>query len=53
MGVVYRATDTRLGRPVALKVLPAQYAGDESFRTRLERESRIAASIDHPGVIPV
>ena len=53
MGVVYRATDTRLGRRVALKVLPPQYGGDETFRTRLERESRVAASIDHPGVIPI
>jgi YVTN family beta-propeller protein len=53
MGVVYRATDMRLGRRVALKVLPAQYGGDETFRARLERESRVAASIDHPGVIPI
>ena len=53
MGIVYRATDTRLARQVALKVLPPQYGGDETFRTRFLRESRVAASIDHPGVIPI
>ena len=53
MGIVYRAIDTRLGRQVALKVLPPQYGGDETFRTRFLRESRVAASIDHPGVIPI
>jgi serine/threonine protein kinase len=53
IGIVYRATDTRLARQVALKVLPPQYGGDETFRTRFLRESRIAASIDHPGVIPI
>ena len=53
MGIVYRATDTRLARQVALKVLHPQYGGDETFRTRFLRESRVAASIDHPGVIPI
>jgi YVTN family beta-propeller protein len=53
MGEVYLARDTRLGRPVALKVLPEQLAGDERFRERLLRESRLAASLDHPNVIPV
>jgi serine/threonine protein kinase len=53
MGIGYRATDTRLARQVALKVLPPQYGGDETFRTRFLRESRVAASIDHPGVIPI
>ena len=53
MGEVYRALDTRLGRPVALKVLRADYAEDDRFRERLLRESRLAASLDHPNVIPI
>jgi serine/threonine protein kinase len=53
MGVVYRATQLRLGRPVALKLLPPDRASDPEFRERFERESRMAASIDHPNVIPV
>jgi YVTN family beta-propeller protein len=53
MGVVYRATDARLGRKVALKVLPARYGDDPTFRARFLRESRLAASIEHRGVIPI
>jgi hypothetical protein len=53
MGVVYRATDLGLGRPVALKLLAAERAGDPEFRERFQRESRMAAAIDHPNVIPV
>ncbi len=53
MGVVYRATDARLGRKVALKVLSPEFGDDETFRARFLRESRAAAAIDHPGVIPV
>ena len=53
MGVVYRASDRRLGRKVALKVLPAEYSDDGTFRARFLRESRLAASIDHPNVIPI
>ena len=53
MGVVYRATDARLGRKVALKVLPSEYGDDQAFRSRFLRESRLAASIDHPCVIPI
>jgi hypothetical protein len=53
MGDVYLAHDTRLGRPVALKVLPERFAEDERFRERLVRESRLAASLDHPNVVPV
>jgi hypothetical protein len=53
MGIGYRATDTWLARQVAPKVLPPQYGGDETFRTRFLCESRVAASIDHPGVIPI
>ena len=53
MGVVYRARDPRLERPVALKLLSPELSGDARFRARFERESRLAASIDHGGIIPV
>jgi DNA-binding beta-propeller fold protein YncE len=53
MGVVYRATQLSLDRPVALKVIAPELAGDVMFRERFKRESRIAASIEHPNVIPV
>ena len=53
MGVVYRARHLRLGRMVALKVLAPDLAADENFRTRFVRESQMAASLDHPNVIPV
>src|SRR4051795_9765253 len=53
MGEVYRATDERLGRPVALKVLADGVAGDDCSRERLLEESRRAASLDHPNVVPV
>jgi serine/threonine-protein kinase len=53
MGVVYRATQVSLGRPVALKVLPPDRAGDPEFRARFQREWRMAAAIDHANVIPV
>jgi len=53
MGVVYRAEQLALSRPVALKLIASQYANDAGFRERFERESRMAASIDHPNVVPV
>jgi len=53
MGEVYRALDVRLRRPVALKVLSAELAEDQRFRERLLRESRLAASLDHPNVVPI
>jgi YVTN family beta-propeller protein len=53
MGVVYRATQLSLGRPVALKVIASALADEEGFRERFGRESRLAASLDHPNVIPV
>ncbi len=53
MGVVYRATDLRLGRTVALKVLSDGRASDPSFRDRFLRESRLLASIDHPNIVPI
>ena len=53
MGVVYSAIERRLDRPVALKLIAPHHAADAEFRERFERESRLAASIDHPNVIPV
>ena len=53
MGVVYRATDLSLERPVALKLIAPELAEDEHFRTRFLREPRLAASLDHPNVIPI
>ena len=53
MGVVYRATQLGLDRAVALKLVAPERAADANFRARFERESRVAAAIEHPNVIPV
>jgi streptogramin lyase len=53
MGVVFRATHLALERPVALKVIARQLADDPAFRDRFLRESRLAARLDHPAVVPV
>ena len=53
MGVVYRARHEQLGRVRALKLLPARLAHDQEFRTRFEREWRLAASIEHPNIVEV
>ena len=53
MAVVYRARDVRLGRWVALKVLAEDLARDDAFRRRFIRESRAAATVDHPNIIPI
>src|SRR5918992_1122366 len=53
MGVVYRATDLSLERPVALKLIAPELAEDQRFRERFLREPRLAASLDHPNVIPI
>ena len=53
MGVVYQALDRRLERKVALKLLLPELAEDESFRQRFLRESQLAASLDHPNVVPI
>jgi streptogramin lyase len=53
MGEVYRAHDPRLDRPVALKLLSERLSDDDGFRERMLRESRLAASLDHPNVVPI
>jgi len=53
MGVVYRATHLGLERPVALKVIARELADRDGFRERFLRESRLAASLDHPAVVPI
>ena len=53
MGVVYRATQLGLERPVALKVIAARVRGRPDFRERFKSEAQIAASIDHPNVVPI
>lgn len=53
MAVVFRAVDERLDRRVALKVMSAELAADETFRQRFIRESRAAAAVDDPHLIPI
>src|SRR3990170_3134795 len=53
MGVVYRAEHEHLGRVVALKLLTPQLAESAGFRERFQREARLAASVDHPHLVPV
>jgi pSer/pThr/pTyr-binding forkhead associated (FHA) protein/tRNA A-37 threonylcarbamoyl transferase component Bud32 len=53
MGVVYRAEELALQRRVALKLILPEHSEDARFRERFRRESKVAASIDHPNVIPV
>jgi streptogramin lyase len=53
MGVVYKATQLALDRTVALKVIAAGLLDDQTVRSRFVRESKVAASIDHPNVIPI
>jgi len=53
MGIVYRAEELALQRPVALKVIRPEHSEEARFRERFRRESRVAASIDHPNVIPI
>src|SRR5690349_24096540 len=50
MGAVYRATDTKLHRDVAIKVLPDSFAQDDDRMARFERESHVLASLNHPSI---
>src|SRR6266571_2274697 len=53
MGVVYLAEHLRLKRKVALKVLAPEVSGDERFRERFVIESELAASLEHPNIVPI
>ena len=50
MGEVWRATDEKLGREVALKILPEDFADDPDRHTRFEREAQVLASLNHPNI---
>jgi len=53
MGEVYRARDSRLGRDVAIKVLPSLFSADSERLRRFEQEARAAASLNHPNILAV
>ena len=53
MGVVYRALDTKLNRPVAIKVLPADALADPARKSRFEQEARAASALSHPNIVTI
>ncbi|MFC1633778.1 protein kinase [Planctomycetota bacterium] len=53
MGIVYLAQDTKLNRPVAIKCLPPEVMGDDTIRSRLEREARLLASLNHANIATI
>jgi len=52
-GTVYRAIDSKLGRPVVIKVLPAELTAKEANLKRFEREARLASALDHPNICTI
>ena len=53
MGSVYQATDLRLGRPVAIKIMIGSLFGDQTAVRRFEREARASAKLNHPNIVSV
>src|ERR1700688_1195544 len=53
MGEVYRAKDTKLGREVAIKVLPGSFAADRDALARFEREAKSVAALSHPNILSI
>jgi serine/threonine protein kinase len=53
IGEVYRATDTKLKRPVAIKILPPSVAADAERRARFQREAEVLASLNHPNIAAI
>src|SRR5213083_1768960 len=53
MGAVYRATDTKLGRDVAIKILPETFAHDPDRMARFKREAQVLASLNHPHIAAI
>src|SRR6266540_1143735 len=53
MGEVYRARDAKLGREIAVKVLPAGVSADAGRRQRFEQEARSASALNHPGIVTI
>src|SRR6516164_3938471 len=53
MGEVWRAADTRLGRDVAIKILPTSFARDPARMARFEREAQVLASLNHPNIAAI